>query len=519
MNRSLTELKVGLFVLASLGAIVYMLFFLSPEIFNGSDSSIYFTEVNDASGIVMKTHVRTNGVIVGKVKNVKLLSDRTRLDLEVDSEVRVPKGSVVAIKGKGLLGDVFIEIVRATDNGDYIESGQFIPPDENQVNISDLMALAGKIGKQVSEVTTVLSTHLGGGRGERNFKEVVENIVEISRLAKEVMEKNAEDISKTVGNLEGFSSSLKRIVSDREKSFATIVQNTKAVTEDLAVISARLSAFAKDNLGNGDDSLSKMVRSVEKSIENVESISDDIKQVAAKIDSGQGTLGKLINDDKPIKEVEKALTEIREVLSPARKLQVIVDYHGELRDSGITQHYFNTFLRTRPDKFFILGVTDVRETTKKIERTTSTNSISQASDAVSTKKDETIFESEVVSEAIKFNVQFGKRWGDLQLRFGLFETTGGVASDLFFFKDHLKVSFEAFNWNEKNIVRSVAQFKASLRFNFYKHLYVVGGFNDLSKYREGTREYSFPESAFIGAGLHFKDNDLKAVLGTAAAAL
>ena len=108
MGHWITEFKVGLFTILSGFVIAYMFFVLSPESFNSSTTKIYHTVVNNAAGVVVKTHVKTNGVTIGKVRDITLQINKTKIDLEIDSKVRIPQGSKVAIKEKGLLGDVYV---------------------------------------------------------------------------------------------------------------------------------------------------------------------------------------------------------------------------------------------------------------------------------------------------------------------------------------------------------------------------------------------------------------------------
>ena len=70
-----TEFKVGFFTLLALLVTGYMFFVLSPDTFKSETYSSYYTIVKDAAGIVVKTHVKTNGVIVGKVRNITLLTN------------------------------------------------------------------------------------------------------------------------------------------------------------------------------------------------------------------------------------------------------------------------------------------------------------------------------------------------------------------------------------------------------------------------------------------------------------
>ena len=86
MSQLGTEFKVGLFTLVGLSSIVLSFFVLSPELFENDDKAKYYTVLQDASGIMPKTHVKTNGVTIGKVTSVELDINATKVVFEIKGE-------------------------------------------------------------------------------------------------------------------------------------------------------------------------------------------------------------------------------------------------------------------------------------------------------------------------------------------------------------------------------------------------------------------------------------------------
>lgn len=508
------ELKVGLFTIVAGVLIGYMFFVLSPDSFNNDDYVDYITIVKDASGIIEKTHVKTNGVIVGKVSNISLESNRTKIRLSVKRSVKIPQGSSIAIKEKGLLGDVFIEIMRGDDVGVYIDPEGIIPPTEDQMSISALIHVAGAIGNDIKEITTILSKVMGGQVGERNIESIVSDFREFASNTRQLVEENKNDIRQIIQDIRNTSDTLKKVIANKEKDFDNIVSNVRLATADLKKFSSSIRDIVD---GENRQKIDKIIASFDSTMNDVESTAKNVRMVAAKLENGQGSLGKLINDESTISELEGAIKDIREVLAPATKLQLTVDYHGELRKDESTQHYFNMYMRTKPDKFYLIGFTDLSESEKMItpvcydktdkEVACGSTDVSKTKDIISEKK------------ALRFNFQFGKRWHYMQLRFGLFETTGGLASDFYLLDDRIKLTFEAFDWNSKSKFRKTAHFKTYLSILFFKHIYLLAGIDDPSRYDPETGKVDKNFNYFYGAGLNFDDQDLKAIFGTASLAL
>lgn len=501
-----TELKVGLFTLGAAFVIGYMFFVLSPDTFTKGEKKKFYTIVDNAAGIVVKSQVKTNGVVVGKVQSILLQGNSTRIDFDVDNEVSVPKGSKVAIKEKGLLGDVFMEIIRGPESGVQIEDGGMISPSEDQVNLSVLLDVAGSVGKDIKKLTSTLSAVLGGEDGQKNLDSFVQDIRGAAANMRGILEDNRSDIKILVSDLRKTSSSLQHLVGDKESELSEIISNVRATTKDLKLFASTVRHLMDEN---NTEKIERIISSFDKTMTDIEGTAKSVRLVAHKIEQGEGTIGKLINDEKTITELEATIKEVRELIAPAAKLRTEVDYRGEFTAEKTSQHYFNVVFKTRPDKFYLLGFTDLGKRVRDTYREDISSSRDESSpDSISppSKGREVI----VDRGAIRFNAQVGKRWHNAQVRFGLFETTGGLGGDVYFFRDKVKLSLEAFDWDSKSYVRKTAHVKSYLSILFFNHVYGIVGVDDW------TRIYpSKQPQFFMGGGLNFDDDDLKAVFGAA----
>ena len=111
---------------------------------------------------------------------------------------------------------------------------------------------------------------------------------------------------------------------------------------------------------------------------------------------------------------------------------------------------------------------------------------------------------EIEKDKLKFSAQIAKRYYNLGLRGGLFESSGGVAADYYLFDDRLVLSMEAFDFDPDE--NPHLKFKAN--YTPFQYLYLTGGFDDFIS-DEGK------ESVFFGMGLQFSDQDLKTLLSGA----
>lgn len=474
-----------------------MFFVLSPDMFHNRSESEYYTIIEDASGIVAKTQVKTSGVVIGKVLAVRLDGNQSRIDFSVYSDIKIPVGSEVVIREKGLLGDVFLEVIRAEDKGDHLETGAFIPPAQDQVSISKLITIANTIGKDIKKITSSFADVVGGEEGKENIGSIVTDVREVASLLRGILSENRGELKTIVSNFEKASTSFDDIMSGKKESFAKIVDNIKDVSEAL-----------KETLK--DDNRQK----IDRILASLDEAVGDIKAIAQKINSGEGTLGRLVNDETMIAEVEGAVKDIRELVSPAKKMQVEVDFRGEYKGNSRSQSYASLLLKPRPDKYYLVGITDVGEEEEDVQRDIIPVEEPDPNATSSTR----YRERSVKSKNLRFNLQYAQRWNWAQFRFGLFETTGGFASDLFFFNDKLQFTVEGFDFR-RNRRRNFGHLKAYTNFHFFnKHIYATIGADDLTRKRDDTGKQTSP-LYFLGAGFRFTDEDLKSLFGVASSAL
>ena len=470
------EFRVGLFTLLGVVATVFAVFVLNPDLFRADDRVRFHTILKDASGILPKTHVKTNGVNIGKVVTVELDRNATRVEIEIRDDVRVPKGAKIEIRTVGFLGDKFIDIVRPdSEDLGLIAPGELIPRNEDSTDLNEVISLVGGIAQDIKKVTANLADVLGTEEGRDSIANIVENIEVFTKDARGILGENRENVKSLIAKLEKFSGSLNEVLDDENK-----------------------------------EKIDRVLAAFDESMIEVKGATKNINLISEKIEKGEGTLGRLVNDEETLEELEGAIKDIREVISPINRLQVEVDYHGELRRDDSSQNYFNLNLRTRPNNYYVLGFTDVDVRTR--DTTTETETV-DGSTAVRTK------ESIKDEAALRFNLQFAQRWYWAGIRFGLFESTGGIAGDFWAFGDRFKLSLEAFDFADKDSeVRKGAHLKAYASVLFFNHIYAMVGVDDPTRLDPETGEKDPDTNYFGGIGVSFSDQDLKGLFGVASLA-
>ena len=490
-----TEFKVGLFAVASATVLGLMLFVLNPAMLSKHDENEFYTILQDAAGIIAKTQVKTNGVNVGKVKSVDLLVNTTKVVFQVDASIKVPVGSKVEIRTRGLLGDVYIEIVRVADTGQFIEAGGLIPKSDEQTDMAGIMQLVGQIGKDVKKVTGVLANVMGTESGERSLQNILGNIETLTA-----------DLRKT-------GDTIRSAVGDNPEAVKNIVVNLDKSLASLRTFSSNLNEVLDED---NKERLNRIIASFDDSMIEVKGATKNIRLISEKIEKGEGTIGRLVNDDSTLDEIEGAVKDIREALGATNKMQIYVDGRTEARADKTSQTYLNVRLQTRPDRYYLIGMTDTQEALRDTVVESPETTPADGSRPASVKTRERITER----KAIKFNLQMARRWYFFTARIGLFESSGGLAGDFHMFGDKLQLSFELFDIKTyDNEWRSVGRLKTYASILFFNHVYAMFGADDMTRKKNPmTYEEKKGPVPFAGAGITFNDQDLKSIFGAASLA-
>ncbi|MBU0751934.1 MAG: outer membrane lipid asymmetry maintenance protein MlaD [Gammaproteobacteria bacterium] len=111
MNRATIDLWVGVFVAIGLGSLL----FLGLKVGNLSMSSAGETyrlqaEFDNIGGLKVRAPVKSAGVVVGRVSDIRLDSESYRavVSMNVDSRFKFPRDTILTINTSGLLGEQYI---------------------------------------------------------------------------------------------------------------------------------------------------------------------------------------------------------------------------------------------------------------------------------------------------------------------------------------------------------------------------------------------------------------------------
>ncbi|MBI5588256.1 MAG: MCE family protein [Deltaproteobacteria bacterium] len=510
------EAKVGLFVLLGIILLVYMSLRIGGIKFGRAEGYTITVNFDSAAGLDKDASVRVAGVEVGRVKEITLKNSKAHLILEIKHGIKIGKDFTAMLTTKGLLGEKYLELVPGSPSAPPLKDGDEITHTTSYADMDKLVTILSDVSKDVKSVTDSLSKVLGGPEGEQTLRNIVKNIEELSFRVNSIVAKNDEQLTNVFKNLDQFTALLKNEgpgITDEIKLAA------KNLNEAVLKTSSNLNSMIDDNRGNlkeGVENLKVASLKLQEAMDNINKVTKEIgpgindtvnsvNNITKKIDKGEGTLGKLINDPTLHDNINKTVTGINTYIERTENFHTFIGYRGEYllrKVPGVTEagsktkntkSYFSLRIQPKADKYYLLEVIDDPRGKRKTEQKNIT------SGATTTTTTETL-----TSNALKFSAQIAKSFKGVVLRGGIIESTGGAGLDYFLFKNRLKFTFEAFDFNKKGN----AHLKASATYYMGKYFFLTGGWDDFAS-RNGTG------SSFVGGGFQFDDDDLKYLLGSA----
>ena len=489
-----TEIKVGIFVCIALLGLAYMSLQVSSGAFLNGGTYDLVVRFDNVTGLKPDSPVEIAGIEVGRVREIGLDNGRARLVLAIDDKVQVPSDVKASIKSRGVLGDKFLELSGGSPEAPRLAEGGEIVRSGRSADLEVLFQKVGQIADDIGVVAKSVAGVFGGPEGEHDLRLTFHSLRDLTVSLNEMVQKNLESVNLIVANLKDFSGDLKHISGNNRKGIDAIVANFEVASAQMRGTLERVnSVMAKIDAGEG--AVGRMVND-EKMGEDLRRAVASLESVAAKIDEGKGSLGKLINDDTTAKELDKALEGVNKYLEAQDRFRTAVDFRSEvLADSGNVKSYLDLTVQPAEDHYYILGVVaDPDGRTRETETVTKTWA---GGGYAETRQ----IEEKTERDMVTFNAQLAKRWGDFALRGGLFESTGGVGADYWFWEDRLRFYAEAFDFDDED----PPHLKAGARLYFLKNFYATAGLDD----------FGDDASFFGGLGLSFTDDDLKYLMSSA----
>jgi phospholipid/cholesterol/gamma-HCH transport system substrate-binding protein len=487
MKEYSTELKVGVFALGVLVLLVFMTFTaggLNWTRTKGYTLNVYF---RNTAGLDEKTRVRIAGVEAGTVDSVALSNGRAEVRISMNPDVRIYDNAVASIKLTGLLGDKYLDIRPGSADSRQLVDGDTVRNVQELVDIDDLARNLTDVSEKFSILAKSINDVIGTDEARNSLSQTIVNLRDITADLRQTIAINDHKLRSVLDNINTLTVSLGDLVETNRAPLTTTIASLNDFTGTLKTNGPELV----QNLNYATKELRAMVEETRPVLKTAVISLDSI---SSQINNGEGSLGKLVKDDRLYESLNTAAEGVNRTISAVDRFRTFITFQAEyLTKPKDTKGAFYLTLQPQTDKYYILGVvSDPVGSVKVTETLTSPPDMYQR--------------REKIQKKMEFTAQFAKRFGNATLRAGLTESTFGAGGDYFFNEDRGRITSDIWDFSNDQKDSKNPHVRVGVEHFIFKNLFLHAGADNIlnKKWRGG----------YAGMGVRFEDEDFKYLLGT-----
>lgn len=472
MRETWNAARVGLMVVLGL-IITFAVYRYVDERSSGDSGYGVYAYFDDVQGLIAKSRVLVAGIPVGYISSIRLEGARARVDLRIEEDIKLYQDARVSMRSLSLLGERVLVIDPGTPGLPEIPDGGEIQVTDAGVQTDDILVTVNDIARSVKKITTQMERAFG-------------------------TEEAGDRMQSALRNLSDALENIKEVTDEAGPRIVRIMENVELATDDLSQIIHRRRGDIDRGIGEVDDTIA----SIHRAADQLNAVLEDVKEVTGRTARGEGTIGRLTQDEALIDEVEGVAQGLNSFVGGLNRLRTIVELRSEYYAlSNAFKTYFSIYLKPREGRYFLVQVVDDPR-----------GSISVSESIIRQSPPPLFYPNEyrrteiTRSNRLKFSAQFGKTISFATFRFGIIESTGGLGMDVKVIRDRLEINTDVFEFGR----RIYPRLRIRAGFELIRRLWLLAGVDDVAN---PGRDY------FVGLQLRFDDEDLKPLIPLGAVAL
>lgn len=284
------EAKVGITVLIAAIVAVIGFRFMSDIPIVGQPMVIS-ADFERTDGLSGGSLVYIRGVRIGSVRNLALNSEgRVTVTMRIDSDIPIPDNSVARLTSLGLVEGKSI-VIETGNSPQFLSNGGH---------------LAGLYDESVMEVL--------GQRGEELGDDVSNAVAELNQFLRQLNETLNDDtrltLDQALQNTMRATDTIASILSGKQQEIDLAIEAGSRML-------VQMDTLVTDNRPRVDSlmvSLEEGIKDLETIREEIEAATGTLNEILAKINEGEGTLGRLLNDPSMYENIDSLTVELNALI-------------------------------------------------------------------------------------------------------------------------------------------------------------------------------------------------------------
>lgn len=284
------EVKTGILAIGAILLLIFGYSFLKGTNLLDKNREFY-VKYNNVEGLAQAAPVTINGLTVGKVQDITFANDKGGLIVKftIEKDFNFSKNSIVRIYSAGLIGGKNLGVFPEYDVNNIAKSGDTLRGDIEDGMLTAVTKALGPLEKKVNNTLATIDTLL------LNYNAIVDE-----KTRKNLQEAIA-NLNTTLNSFAGVSENLNHILSNNTGKLDNTFTNLDKTAGNLSRLTDSLSQLETGKL-----------------VTDLQNVVDKMDKIVSGVDNGEGSMGKLLKDDKLYENLEGASRQLEQLLQDVK---------------------------------------------------------------------------------------------------------------------------------------------------------------------------------------------------------
>lgn len=284
------EVKTGILAIGAILLLIFGYSFLKGTNLLDKHRE-FFVKYDNVEGLAKGAPVTVNGLNIGKVLDISFGNQKGLLAVKfsVEEDFEFSKNSVVRIYSAGLLGGKSLGLFPQYDINNVAKSGDTLRGDVEDGMLTAVTKALGPLEKKVNNTLATVDTLLLS----------VNAIVDAD--TRQNLKEAIAHLNHTLNSFSGVSENLNQLLANNSGKLDNTFTNLDKTANNLSKLT---------------DSLAQL--DTKKLVTDLQEALDKVNQIVSDVDSGKGTMGKLLKDDKLYSNLEGATRQLEQLLQDVK---------------------------------------------------------------------------------------------------------------------------------------------------------------------------------------------------------
>lgn len=285
------ELKIGIAVIAAV-IIAFVGFRIMRDQPILRQANFLYTSFDRVDDLLPGNTVQIKGYKIGSVKSMDFSpeTDSTKVTLGITANFMIPKGSKVVLKKPGPLGAVSLEIIKG-NSSEPMEWESYIPGEIDKGVFGTVSEKGEVIAEDLSESLKKINTMMGKidssmyGDNSDPIKNILKSFEHTSNDVEELVAKRKNEIDSMLVSMSNITKNFDELTANNKEEVDSILTYMKSASAELEKLSVGLNESTTT-----------------------------LNELLTKINNGEGTLGKLMNDESLYANMDSLTFNLNELV-------------------------------------------------------------------------------------------------------------------------------------------------------------------------------------------------------------